>query len=121
MLKSVQREFDDFFQKLNGDEFQLRSITKGALTQARAQLKYQAFIELDQPTQDEFYENGGAYGWDKYRVLAVDGSTIKLPFHSCIVEEFGVNSFAQMPIVLKVWLGFHCYMIHLIVSLWMLR
>jgi hypothetical protein len=93
MLKSVQRELDDFFQKLNGDEFQLRSITKGALTQARAQLKYQAFIELDQPTQDEFYENGGAYGWDKYRVLAVDGSTIKLPFHSSIVEEFGVNSF----------------------------
>jgi len=93
MLKSVQRELDDFFQKLNGDDFQLRTITKGALTQARAQLKYQAFIELDQPTQDEFYENGGAYGWDKYRVLAVDGSTIKLPYHSSIVEEFGVNSF----------------------------
>jgi hypothetical protein len=81
MLKSIQRELDDFFQKLNGSEYQLRTVTKGALTQARSQLKHSVFIELDSHTQEEFYKNGGSYLWDKYRVLAVDGSTIMLPSH----------------------------------------
>ena len=93
MLKSIQRELDDFFQKLNSDKYQLRTVTKGALSQARSQLKHTVFIELDAQTQSGFYKNGGAYSWDWHRVLAVDGSTIKLPTHKTIKEDFGVHSF----------------------------
>ncbi len=93
MLKSIQRELDDFFQKLNGDEYQLRTVTKGALTQARSHLKHTAFIELDSHTQEEFYKNGGSYLWDNHRVLAVDGSTIMLPTHKTIEDDFGAHCY----------------------------
>jgi hypothetical protein len=93
MLKSIQRELDDFFQKLNGSDYQLRTVTKGALSQARSQLKHTAFIELDTHTQFEFYKNGGSYLWDNHRVLAVDGSAIVLPTHKTIEEDFGVHMF----------------------------
>lgn len=91
--KSIQRELDDFFQRLNQTEFLIRTVTKGALTQARAKLKPEAFVILDQLTQEDFYKGAAIYTWDKYRVKAVDGSTIVLPNHRSIKEEFGEHKF----------------------------
>lgn len=91
--KSIQRELDDFFQRLNQTEFLVRTVTKGALTQARAKLKPEAFIMLDQVTQEDFYKGAAIYRWGKYRVKAVDGSTIVLPNHHSIKEEFGEHKF----------------------------
>lgn len=91
--KSIQRELDDFFQRLNQTEFSIRTVTKGALTQARAKLKPEAFVLLDKVTQEQFYKDAVVYKWDKYRIKAVDGSTIVLPNHPSIKEEFGQHNF----------------------------
>lgn len=93
MNKSIQRELDDFFQRLSKSEFQIRTVTKGALTQARAKLHPDAFKALDKVARDGFYKEAPYYKWDKYRILAVDGSTAVLPQHESIRQEFGVHQF----------------------------
>jgi hypothetical protein len=91
--KSIQRELDDFFQRLDKSDFSIRKVTKGALTQARAKLKPEAFTILDKVTQENFYNGAAFYKWDKYKIKAVDGSTTVLPNHPSIVQEFGVHHF----------------------------
>ena len=81
LSKSIQRELDDFFQRLNKSDFQIRTVTKGALTQARAKLQPEAFQALDKVVRNGFYKDASHYTWDKYRVRVVDGSTIVLPQH----------------------------------------
>ena len=93
LSKSIQRELDDFFQRLNKSEFQIRTITKGALTQARAKLHFNAFRALDKVAREGFYKEADYYTWDKYHIRVVDGSTIVLPQHESIVKEFGVHKF----------------------------
>mgnify|MGYP000864526305 FL=1 len=93
LSKSIQRELDDFFQRLSGSEFQIRTVTKGALTQARAKLQPEAFKALDKVTQEAFYREAGLYSWDKYQIRVVDGSTLVLPQHESIEREFGVHKF----------------------------
>jgi hypothetical protein len=93
LSKSIQRELDDFFQRLNKSEFQIRSITKGALTQARAKLHFDAFRALDKVARDGFYKEADYYTWDQYKIRVVDGSTIVLPQHESIAKEFGLHKF----------------------------
>ena len=93
LSKSIQRELDDFFQRLNKSDFQIRTITKGALTQARAKLLPDAFRALDKVVQEGFYKEAPIYTWDKYHVRVIDGSTMVLPQHESIVKEFGVHKF----------------------------
>lgn len=95
LSKAIQRELDDFYDRLNDPHTQLRTITKGALTQSRAKLQPEAFKYLDKITQDEFYQNGGALRWGKYRLLAIDGSAIKLPRHPSVEQEFGLHQFGR--------------------------
>jgi len=93
LSKSMQRELDDFYQRLHDVKTDLRGITKGALTQSRAKLKPEAFTYLDKITQEGFYKEGGPLRWGKYRVLSIDGSAIKLPKHATVEQEFGVHQF----------------------------
>jgi hypothetical protein len=93
LSKSIQRELDDFFQRLNKSDFQIRTVTKGALTQARAKLNPDAFRELDKIIRESFYKEESHYSWDKYHIRVVDGSTIVLPQHESIVKEFGTHNF----------------------------
>lgn len=91
--KSIQRELDDFFQRLNQEDFSIRAVTKGALTQARAKLKPEAFVMLDEVTRRNFYDSAAIYKWDRYNVRVIDGSTMVLPSHPSIKEEFGEHKF----------------------------
>lgn len=68
-------------------------VTKGALTQARAKLKYDGFIELSNSSVELFYEDAPYLAWDKHRVLACDGSTLQLPNSKSIEDEFGASQF----------------------------
>lgn len=100
LSKSIQRELDDFYQRLNNTDFSIRTITKGALSQARSKLNPESFTILDKVTIDNFYKGAAYYTWDKYRILAVDGSTVALPSHPSVEQEFGVHKFgpyAQSP------------------------
>ena len=90
---SYQREIDNFCKKLMGGNFDIRQITKGALTQARAKLNPWAFKRLTQIAVDIFYEGAEYFVWIDLRVLAVDGSTLRLPKSADIMEEFGQHGF----------------------------
>ena len=53
---SLQRELDSFYKEVSGGEFEIRKITKGGFTQARAKLKHEAFIELNANVVNSFYD-----------------------------------------------------------------
>ncbi len=90
-MRSIQRELNHFFSLVHNKDYDIHEVTKGALTQARAKLKPEAFIELYQAALPSFY-NGAAYKtWNGHRLLAVDGSIINLPNHPSVEEEFGVH------------------------------
>ena len=87
---SYQRELDKFCKTLMGGEFNIREVTKGALTQARAKLNPWAFQRLNEVSVEAFYDGAEYLEWKGMRVLAVDGSNLKLPKSQSIIEEFGL-------------------------------
>ena len=90
LSRSIQRELNAFYQKLQGEDFSIQHVTKGAFTQARANLKPEAFKELNEKGLRIFYKEAPYLKWRGYRLLAIDGSTVVLPKHKTIIEEFGV-------------------------------
>lgn len=86
---SLQRELDDFYKQVTGGEFNIRQVTKGAFTQARANLKYEAFKELNQNVNKSFYDTAPYHVWHNMRLVAADGTRLALPNHPSIKEEFG--------------------------------
>lgn len=56
-----QRELDDFFRKVSGEDFCVRTMTKGAFTQARAKLSHEVFRELDAITKNTFYKKSNYF------------------------------------------------------------
>lgn len=76
-----------------GSDFNIREVTKGAFTQARAKLKHEAFIELNDNVVNTFYSEAPYLAWKDKRLLAIDGSRLLLPNHESVKEEFGVHSF----------------------------
>ncbi len=91
MLKSVQRELNQFFKWISDDTYDIQEVTKGAFTQARAKLIPEAFLELTHKSIPDFYEHAPYYAWKEHRLLAVDGSTLNLPKHKTVEEEFGIH------------------------------
>ena len=89
LTRSIQKELNTFFSKLSGKDYSILAVTKGALTQARAKLKPDAFIELSALAVKEFYKNENYLKWKGFRLVAVDGSTSNLPMHPSVEEEFG--------------------------------
>ena len=60
---------------------------------ARKKLNPWAFQRLNEIAVEEFYRGANYYGWGGHRLLSVDGSTLVLPNHPSIKEEFGEHSF----------------------------
>ena len=86
---SYQKELDRFFNMLSRSEVPERFVTKAALAKSRMKLKYQAFIELNHKFNQFFEDNFNAKTWLGFRLLAADGSTIRLPHTDNIKEHFG--------------------------------
>ncbi len=93
---SVQRELNKFFQKVYNDEFIPQVISKSAFTHARAKLRHEAFIRMNQIVVDAFYANANYKTWKGFRVLAIDGSSLILPRHPSVVKEFGMSKFGPL-------------------------
>jgi hypothetical protein len=93
LSKSIQRELNSFYQKLQSTDFSIQYVTKGAFTQSRAKLKPEAFKELNDVGNRSFYENAPYIKWLDFRLLGIDGSTLALPKHESIEQEFGVVGF----------------------------
>jgi hypothetical protein len=94
-MSSLQRELNRFYSKILDKDFSIQEVTKGALSQARAKLKPEAFLELNQEGCRSFYEDAPYLEWNHHRVLAADGSTLMLPDHSTTREEFGVHKMGR--------------------------
>jgi hypothetical protein len=90
---SLQRELDSFYKEVSGGDFNIREVTKGAFTKARAKLNPSAFIELNENALNTFYDDAPYLVWHGMRLLACDGTRLALPHHESIIEEFGQHGF----------------------------
>jgi len=90
---SYQREINNFCKKLIKGDFNIRQATAGALTQARAKLNPYAFRRLLRIAVEIFYADAPFIKWKDYRLLAVDGSVLNLPYSQSIIEEFGSEDY----------------------------
>jgi len=89
-LKSIQLHLHEFFERLAGGAV-FASVTAGAWTQARAKLSHTAFIELNQVAAlDTFYSVPEKVAlWRGHRLLAIDSSTLRMPYSKALFEFFG--------------------------------
>ena len=78
LRSSNQDELDKFFKQVNEWDLPRCHITDSAFSQARKKLKYEAFIDVATQICNYFY---GQYSWKTwlgFRLLAIDGSTVKI-------------------------------------------
>ena len=89
--KSLQPILNEFFYELGES-----SVTKPSFSKARRNLKYEAVQELNQKAVVEVCYQGNDYQtWHGFRVLAIDGSKIRLPNTPEIIEHFGQIRYAN--------------------------
>lgn len=72
-------------------------VTPSAFCQARKKLKYTAFAELNEAAIHAFSTHFALRRWQGFRLLSVDGSTIRLPNTPAIAEAFGGPEDASCP------------------------
>lgn len=87
---SYQDELDNFYKIILNSEFAKRIVSKAALCKARKKLKHEAFIELNREANHFFHKNMSPEKWRGFNLIAIDGSTMKLPDEKEIVDHFGV-------------------------------
>ncbi len=84
-MKSIPLLLNEVFGQLDLDP-----ATNSAFTQARRHLKHTAFIELNQRAIVAEYYQDGTYQRDQgFRLLAIDGSKIRLPDSRDVSDTFG--------------------------------
>lgn len=86
---SLQVELDGFFKSLDRLVVSVRTVTKGAFSKARYKLKESAFVEVDRFIVNRFYRKKRYQKWNGHRLLAVDGSTARVPVNEESREYFG--------------------------------
>ena len=86
---SLQDELDYFFKALHAEEVSTRTVTKSAFSKARKKLHHQAFVELGRSLVCFFYEHFPWRRWRELRILAIDGSTVKVPRTRDCADHFG--------------------------------
>lgn len=81
---SCQQELDKFFKGSDA------TYSKGALSQHRLKLKPEVFSHLNTLQVQYYYQNAsGIKRWKGHRLIAIDGSTIQLPYSKDLVKNFG--------------------------------
>ena len=84
--RSLQAGIDQFLQTLN---MEYDTLSKQAFSQARQRIRPEAFKEL-QKMSIEFYYNEVPYKtYSNFRISAVDGSKMDLPYHKELMETYG--------------------------------
>lgn len=90
---SVQTELDRFFKAISSSPYNIQTISKSAFSQARKKLKPDSFIELNNTIISYFIKNAPFQkNWKGKRVVAIDGSSLNLPNHNELKEDFGFTS-----------------------------
>ena len=88
--KSYQSELDTYFKAVNHSEVAERIIFKGTLSKTRSKLKFEAFTELNDHLVRYFYKHFPFQTWYGFNLIAVDGSTLRVPDEKAVIEQFGV-------------------------------
>ena len=95
---SYQDELDYFVKAINHSESFVRKVTKSAFCKARKKLKFEAFTKLNMEAVNYFYDHFSPKKWFGFTLLAIDGSTVKIPRAFEVEEHFGVwNVNSQNP------------------------
>lgn len=89
LKRSLSIEVDHFIKKLDVDD--TLEYTKQAYSNARQNLKPEAFIDLNKIVVEETYQDNFKT-YKNYRLIAVDGSTVQLPNTKEMREKYGVFS-----------------------------
>jgi hypothetical protein len=94
LTKSLPIEIDNFVTHLKRDCGLLTAkyYTKSAFVQYRKKINPEVFAKLSSMLVDEFYSDNelAVKLWNGFRVLAVDGSTITLPFTRELKNIYGL-------------------------------
>jgi molybdopterin-binding protein len=85
-IQNVLNETQNYLSDMLDEDF--NTVSKGAYTQARANIKYTAFTELATDARDKFYAEYDYKTFNGYRLLAVDGSMVTLPNNEETQKEF---------------------------------
>jgi len=105
---SLQNELDQFFKVFLNQNLPDKYVASSALCEARKKLKVETFPLLGKLFVDMVYQHLNINKWKGLRLVATDGTTIKLPDVSCIREHFGgqgnsLNCFTPMAKVLALY------------------
>lgn len=87
---SYQDELDKFFKTIYRFDVAKRVVSKVALSKARMKLGFEAFIELNLHLVNCFEKYFTPQTWFGFRLIAIDGSTTRLPMTEAIAQHFGV-------------------------------
>lgn len=94
LTKSLSIEIENFVSILKRDcgLTSLQSFTKSAFVQCRKKIRPEVFKKLSAMLTDEFYTDNelGIKLWNGFRVLAVDGSSVTLPFTKELKQLYGL-------------------------------
>ena len=83
-VKSLQLVLNEWCRELDG------SISASALSQARQKFRHKAFIELlEECVVKPMYHDNGHKRFKGHRLLAIDGSTLRLPTSRELIDVFG--------------------------------
>lgn len=85
ITRSLQIECNLLADRLDMDE----PVSKQAFSKARYKISYTGFKALNDTLLNELYTSSNEGSWKGYRVLGIDGSTIRLPESEELEEYFG--------------------------------
>ena len=88
-MKSLQIKLNEAWKQLGFEE---EAPTASAFSQARQNLKYTAFVEMNEKVVDNYYEEKNKR-FKGFTLIGVDGSKILLPNNAEIIKEFGVQKY----------------------------
>lgn len=95
LTKSLSIEIENFVSHLKRDcgLIGFKSFTKSAFVQYRKKIQPEVFKKLSNTLIDEFYTDNelGVKLWNGFRILAVDGSSVTLPFTEELKKQYGLT------------------------------
>ena len=93
---TVNSELRQFAKAVRGQDA-LRPVTASAFCQARMKLRPEALVELNRYALQAFEDHVALRRWQGFRLLAVDGSTARLPKEEEVAQVFGGPVDANCP------------------------
>ena len=94
---TIRDELDQFFECLSDEPVTLRTVSDAAFCRARQKLEPEALSFLNDALLDAASAQMRQRRWRGLRVLAVDGSTARLPNTPAIAADFGGPKGAGVP------------------------